>query len=76
MANSEISLKDGKNFSVLLRRPARDQVIRLGIEPAKHFNGKVIRVTGRVQAELLPDKGGGPFWVILDDLKHFEVVRQ
>ena len=75
LANSEIELTDGKGFSVLLRRPVRDQIIRLGIEPAKHFSGKVFRVTGRVQPVLRPDTGKGPYWIVVDDLKQFEVVR-
>jgi uncharacterized protein (TIGR03067 family) len=77
LANSEIELMDGKKFSVLLRRPVRDQIMRLGIEPAKHFSGKVIRVTGQVQPVLPPNTNGeGPFWIVVDDLKQFEVVRQ
>jgi hypothetical protein len=65
----------GRNgFQVLLSKPIRDQIIRLGIEPTKHFNGKVIRVTGEVQR--LIGLGGRPFWIVVDDLKQFEVVRQ
>ena len=77
LANSEIELTDGKRFSILLRRPVRDQIMRLGIEPAKHFSGKVIRVTGRVQPVVPPNSNGdGPFWIIVDEIKQFEVVRQ
>jgi RNA polymerase sigma factor (sigma-70 family) len=75
LANSEIELTDGKKFSILLRRPVRDQIVRLGIEPATHFGGKVVRVTGRVQPVLPPDTGKGPFWIVVDDLNQFEVVR-
>lgn len=62
-----------KGFQVLLSRPIRDQIIRLGIEPTKYFNGKVIRATGAVQR--LVGLGGRPFWIVVDDLKQFEVVR-
>jgi hypothetical protein len=36
----------------------------------------VVRVTGFVQPVLQVDKGEGPFWIDVDDLKHFAVVRQ
>jgi uncharacterized protein (TIGR03067 family) len=75
--NSEIELTDGTKFSVLLRKPVRDQIVRLGIEPAKHFSGKILRVTGRVEPVLPPNTNGeGPFWIIVEDLKQFEVVRE
>lgn len=64
--------KGRQGFQVLLSRQIRDQIIRLGIDPAKHFNGKVIRVTGEVQR--LVGLGGRPFWIVVDDLKQFEVV--
>jgi RNA polymerase sigma factor (sigma-70 family) len=68
-----IRLKDGNKFSVLLRGPATYQIMRLGIDPAKHFSGKVIRVTGQVQ----PDNGKGPpFNIVVDDLNQFEVVTE
>jgi RNA polymerase sigma factor (sigma-70 family) len=69
-----IRLKDGGKFSVLLMGPATDAIRRLDIvdEADKHFNGKVVRVTGQVQ----PDHGEGPpFSITVDDLNHFEVVK-
>jgi len=27
-----------------------DQIMKLGIDPVKHFTGKAVRVTGRVEA--------------------------
>jgi hypothetical protein len=44
--------------------------------PVTHFTGRVVRVTGLVQPVLQPDKSEGPFWIDVDDLKHFAVVRQ
>ena len=41
-----ILLKDGDNFSVRLVEPARATILRLGIEPDKHFMEKLVRVTG------------------------------
>jgi RNA polymerase sigma factor (sigma-70 family) len=69
----QIRLKDGGKFSVLLMGPAADQIRRLAIEPDKHFGGKVVRVTGRVQAD---HDEGPPFSIWVDDLNHFEVVRE
>lgn len=50
--------------------------MRLGIEPAKHFSGKVVRVTGRVQSVLEPGTAEGPYWMVLADLNHFDIVHQ
>jgi hypothetical protein len=77
LGNREIELTDGTGFSILLRKPVKDQITRLGIEPAKHFGGKVIRVSGRVQPVLPPNTNGeGPYWIVVDDLKQFEVVAE
>ena len=69
-------LKDGGSFSVRLVPPAMYTILRVGIDPAKHFSGKVIRVTGRVQTVLHADTSKGPFWIEVDDLKQFEVVLE
>src|SRR5439155_1497095 len=37
------SLKDGDSFAVQLRPPVMDTIRRLGIEPDKHFQGKVVQ---------------------------------
>ena len=66
-----IALKDGKNFSARLMGPALFQAKRLGLEPAKHFGDKIIRVTGRVQ----PDSdGGSAFHIAVNDLNQIEIV--
>ena len=59
-----ILLKDGGSFSVRLVPPAMDTIMRLDIEPAKHFTGKVVLVTGFVQ----PDPTGSSFQINVDDL--------
>jgi hypothetical protein len=70
-----IRLKDGGKFSVLLMGPATGQIRRLGIDPVKHFSGKTVRVTGRALPE--PQNGKGPpFQISVNDLNHFEVVKE
>jgi hypothetical protein len=82
-----IRLMDGKEFSVLLRGPASYQIMRLGIDPAKHFSGKSVRIAGRVLPDpyqimrldtdpptVIENDKGPPFQIIVDDLDHFEVV--
>jgi DNA/RNA endonuclease YhcR with UshA esterase domain len=47
--NSEEDFKDDKNFTLYLDRDALDKFGKARIEdPAAHFRGKTIRVTGRV----------------------------
>jgi len=70
-----IRLFASNKFSVLLRGPASYQIKRLGIEPEKHFSGKVVRATGLVHADL-PDAAGPPFNIVVDDLTQFEVVKE
>jgi uncharacterized protein (TIGR03067 family) len=54
-----IFLSDGGRFTARLAKTA-DQIMKLGIEPVKHFSGKVVRVTGRVE----PDSGSSfQMWV-------------
>ncbi len=76
--NNFILLKDGGSFSVRLVPPAMHTIMRLGIEPEKHFVGKVIRVTGVVQTVLQSDTGKGPYWIVVDDLNQsqFTVVKE
>jgi uncharacterized protein (TIGR03067 family) len=59
-----ILLKDGGSFSVRLVPPAMYTIMRLDIEPAKHFTGRMVRVTGLVQ----PDPTGSSFHISVDDL--------
>jgi DNA/RNA endonuclease YhcR with UshA esterase domain len=66
-----IFLKDGGRFTARLARAA-DQFMKLGIEPVKHFSGKVVRVTGRVE----PDSGNPSFMMWVVDLTHIEVVKE
>ena len=42
-------LKGGDSLVVQLHPPAMDTFKRLGIEPDKHFKGKVVQVTGLLQ---------------------------
>jgi hypothetical protein len=64
-------LKEGGSFSVRLVPPAMYTIMRLGIEPDEHFNGKVVRVTGLLE----PDPSGLSFQIRVDDLTQFQVVR-
>jgi hypothetical protein len=81
-----IRLMHSKEFSVLLRGPASYQIVRLGIDPAKHFSGKSVRITGRILPDpyqiiegnpprVIENEKGPPFQIMVDDLDHFEVVR-
>jgi RNA polymerase sigma factor (sigma-70 family) len=67
-----VRLKDGNNFSVQLRGRVTYQIERLGIDPAKHFNDKIVRVTGQVQHI----EKTGTFQIVVDDLDQIEVVRR
>jgi hypothetical protein len=67
-----ILLKDGGSFSVRLVPPAMYTIMRLDIEPVKHFSGKVVRVTGLVQ----PDPAGPSFHIRVDDLTQFLVMKE
>jgi hypothetical protein len=49
--NYYIYLSDGGKFTARMAKTA-DQIMKLGIEPVKHFSGKVVRVTGRVEPAL------------------------
>ena len=71
-----ILLKHDGRFGVRLVPPAMNMVNRLGIEPVKHFSGKVIRATGRFQPALAGENAKGPFWIEVDDLNQFFVVPQ
>ena len=59
-----ILLKDGGSFSVRLVPPAMYTIMRLDIDPAKHFTGRMVRITGLVQ----PDPTGSSFHISVDDL--------
>jgi uncharacterized protein (TIGR03067 family) len=69
-----ILLKDGGSFSVRLVPPAMYTIMRLDIEPAKHFTGKFVWVTGLVQ----PDSTGSSFHIRVDDLdkSQFAVLKE
>jgi RNA polymerase sigma factor (sigma-70 family) len=82
-----IRLMYDNKFSVLLLGPASYQIMRLGIDPAKHFTGKSVRITGQVLPDpyqimrldidpptVIENDKGPPFQIFVDDLDHFEVV--
>jgi hypothetical protein len=52
-----------------------DAIRRLGIEPDKHFKGKVVQVTGHLQPGQ-PHFGTGEFQIVVEDLSQIEVVRE
>jgi hypothetical protein len=68
-------LKDGDSFYVQLRPPVMDTFRRLGIEPDKHFKGKVVKVTGLLQPGPSPSQPG-EFQIMVNDLTQIEVVRE
>jgi len=70
-----ILLKDGGSFAVRLVPPAMHTIMQLGIEPDKHFTGRVVRVTGFVQTVIPPNTDGEAFWIVVDDIKQFVVIR-
>ena len=50
--NSETDFMDAKNFTIFIDKEYLDKFKKAGIEdPSKHYNGKVIRVTGTVILE-------------------------
>ena len=62
-------LKDGNNFSVVLKGRVAYRLEQLHIDTVTHFTGKVVRVTGRIQ-------GKEPSLSIkVDDLDQLEIVR-
>jgi hypothetical protein len=69
-----ILLKDGGRFSVRIVPPAMNTIMRLDIEPAKHFTGKFVWVTGLVE----PDPNGSSFHIIVNDLdkSQFAVLKE
>jgi DNA/RNA endonuclease YhcR with UshA esterase domain len=67
--NYYIFLHDGGKFTARLARAA-DQFMKLGIEPVKHFTGKVVRVTGRVE----PDSGKPSFQMWVREITDIEVM--
>jgi DNA/RNA endonuclease YhcR with UshA esterase domain len=47
--NSEANYRDGKNFTLLIDRKAADKLKKAGIaDPAAHFKGKTVYVSGTV----------------------------
>jgi RNA polymerase sigma factor (sigma-70 family) len=71
--NEVLVLKDGDSFTVQLLPAVMDTIKRLGIEPDKHFTGKVVQVTGPLQPGQ-PAFGTGQFQIVVTDLTQFEVV--
>jgi hypothetical protein len=61
-------LDDGNDFSVVLKGGPTYRLEQLGIDTIRHFEGKVVRVTGRVLGET------PPFSIGVDDLDQFQVV--
>lgn len=68
-------LKADDGFSVELIPTVMDAIRRLGIEPDKHFKGKVIRVTGPLQAGPSPS-AMEQFQILVSDLTQLEVVKE
>jgi hypothetical protein len=66
-----IFLSDGGEFTARLAKAA-DQFMSLGVDPVKHFTGKVVRVTGRVE----PDARKPSFQMWVRDLADIEVVKE
>jgi hypothetical protein len=75
-----IYLKDGGKFTARLvdswlgdedSNPIMKLVMRLGIESVEHFSGKVVRVTGRVEAV-----SGDSFQMWVHDLAAIEIVTK
>jgi len=50
-----------------------DTMMRLGIEPDKHFNGKMVQVTGLLQPGPSPSQPG-EVQIMVNDLTQIEVV--
>ncbi len=47
--NSEANYRDGKNFAVVIDKAAAEKFKKAKIDdPAAHFKGKIIQVTGKV----------------------------
>ena len=67
-SQSWFQLDDGNNFSVVLKGGPTYRLEQLGIDATRHFEGKVVRATGRVLGEQ------PPFSIGVDDLDQFEVV--
>ena len=63
------------SFAVQLRSPAMETIRRLGIEPDKHFKGKMVQVTGLIQPGQ-PAAGTGQFQIVVTDLTQIEVVEE
>jgi RNA polymerase sigma factor (sigma-70 family) len=64
---------NGDNCSAVLAPPVQQTIHRLGIDPVKHFTGKVIRVTG-VVVQNAPQGPG--CYIVVHDLNQFTVVRE
>jgi hypothetical protein len=71
VVNYYLLLKDGGRLTARLAMTA-DRSKELGPDPVKHFNGKVVRVTGQV----VPDAGNPSFMMWVVDLTHIEVVKE
>ncbi|HEX5033033.1 MAG TPA: hypothetical protein VFW62_01015, partial [bacterium] len=69
-SQSWFQLDDGNDFSVVLKGGPTYRLEQLGIDAIRHFEGKVVRATGRV----LGDKP--PFSIGVDDLDQFQVVLE
>jgi len=79
--NEVLILKAGDSLIVQLLPPAMDTFKRLGIDPEKHFKGKMVQVTGKLgpgpYSNLLPP-GLYPdqFQILGIDLSQIEVVKE
>jgi hypothetical protein len=63
-------LDDGNDFCIVLKGGPTYRLEQLGIDATRHFEGKVVKATGRVLGEQ------PPFSIGVDDLDQFEVVQQ
>ncbi len=62
---------NGDKCTAVLAPPVQQTIHRLGIDPMKHFTGKVIRVTG-VVVQNAPQGPG--CYIVVHDLNQFTVV--
>ena len=65
-----IYLGDGGKFTARMAKTA-DQIMKLGIDPVKHFTGRVVRVTGQVERY---SESSFQMWV--RELADIEVVKE
>jgi hypothetical protein len=71
--DSEENFKDDANFAVILTQAAADKLKEQGIDdPAVHYKGKTVRVTGEVSRD---EEHGYPR-IVLDDPTKIQIVQK